>query len=141
MQDQFRQPLRLKQGPDSKSKRQNLSGHGQSPKHPSSQELSVSIRTSATACVYERRPHPYPCDGEIRMRIVKKFVTAHADLDGEIRMRIVKKFRDCACGLRSRREGDHRGEGGQAQRKKQKCTQSKHCCGSGHGRASLGKGS
>ena len=53
MQDQFRQPLRLKQGPDSKSKRQNLSGHGQSPKHPSSQELSVSIRTSATACVYE----------------------------------------------------------------------------------------
>ena len=27
------------------------------------------------------------------MRIVKKFVTAHADLDGEIRMRIVKKFR------------------------------------------------
>ena len=24
------------------------------------------------------------------MRIVKKFVTAHADLDGEIRMRIVK---------------------------------------------------
>ena len=116
MQDQFRQPLRLKQGPDSKSKRQNLSGHGQSPKHPSSQELSVSIRTSATACVYERRPHP--CDGEIRMRIVKKFVTAHADWDGEIRMRIVKKFRDCACGLRSRRESDHRGEGGQAQRKK-----------------------
>ena len=52
-----------------------------------------------------------------------------------------KKFRDCACGLRSRRESDHRGEGGQAQRKKQKCTQSKHCCGSGHGRASLGKGS
>ena len=89
MQDQFRQPLRLKQGPDSKSKRQNLSGHGQSPKHPSSQELTVSIRTSATACVYERRPHP--CDGEIRMRIVKKFVTAHADLDGKIRMRIVKK--------------------------------------------------
>ena len=37
------------------------------------------------------------------MRIVKKFVTAHADLDGEIRMRIVRKFRDCACGLRSRR--------------------------------------
>ena len=139
MQDQFRQPLRLKQRPDSKSKRQNLSGHGQSPKHPSSQELSVSIRTRATACVYERRPHP--CDGETRMRIVKKFVTAHADLDGEIRMRIVKKFRDCACGLRSRRESDHRGEGGQAQRKKQKCTQSKHCCGSGHGRASLGKGS
>ena len=137
MQDQFRQPLRLKQRPDSKSKRQNLSGHGQSPKHPSSQELSVSIRTSATAC--ERRPHP--SDGEIRMRIVKKFVTAHAGLDGEIRMRIVKKFRDCACGLRSRRESDHRGEGGQAQRKKQKCTQSKHCCGSGHGRASLGKGS
>ena len=65
VQDQFRQPLRLKQRPDSKSKRQNLSGHGQSPKHPSSQELSVSIRTSATACVYERRPHP--CDGEIRM--------------------------------------------------------------------------
>ena len=57
--------------------------------------------------------------GEIRMRIVKKFVTAHADWDGEIRMRIVKKFRDCACGLRSRRESDHRGEGGQAQRKKQ----------------------
>ena len=54
------------------------------------------------------------------MRIVKKFVTAHADLDGEIRMRIVKKFRDCACGSRSRRESDHRGEGGQAQRKKQK---------------------
>ena len=25
------------------------------------------------------------------MRIVKKFVTAHAELDGEIRMRIVKK--------------------------------------------------
>ena len=120
MQDQFRQPLRLKQGPDSKSKRQNLSGHGQSPKHPSSQELSVSVRASAAACVYERRPHP--CDGGIRMRIVKK-------------------FRDCACGLRSRRESDHRGEGGQAQRKKQKCTQSKHCCGSGHGRASLGKGS
>ena len=118
MQDQFRQPLRFKQGPDSKSKRQNLSGHGQSPKHPSSQELSVSIRTSATACVYERRQHP--CDGEIRMRIVKKFVTAHVDLDGEIRMRIVKKFRDCACGLRSRRESDHRREGGQAQRKKQK---------------------
>ena len=46
------------------------------------------------------------------MRIVKKFVTAHAGLDGEIRMRIVKKFRDCACGLRSRRESDHRGEGG-----------------------------
>ena len=110
MQHQFRQPLRLKQRPDSKSKRQNLSGHGQSPKHPSSQELSVSIRTRATACVYERRPHP--CDGEIRMRIVKKFVTAHADLDGEIRMRIVKKFRDCACGLRSRRESDHRGERG-----------------------------
>ena len=76
---------------------------------------------------------------KIRMRIVKKFVTAHADLDGEIRMRIVKKFRDCACGFRSRRESDHRGEGGQAQRKKQKCTQSKHCCGSGHGTASLGK--
>ena len=90
MQDQFRQPLRLKQGSDSKSKRQNLSGHGQGPKHPSSQELSVSIRTSATACVYERRPQP--CDGEIRMRIVKKFVTAHADLDGEIRTRIVKKI-------------------------------------------------
>ena len=54
------------------------------------------------------------------MRIVKKFVTAHADLDGEIRMRIVRKFRDCACGLRSRRESDHGGEGGQAQRKKQK---------------------
>ena len=88
--------------------------------------------------MYERRP--YPCDGEIRMRIEKKFVTAHAGLDGEIRMRRVKKFRDCACGLRSRRESDHRGEGGQAQRKKQKCTQSKHCCGSGHGRASLGKG-
>ena len=68
--------------------------------------------------MYERRPHP--CDGEIRMRIVKKFVTAHADLDGEIRMRIVKKFCDYACGLRSRRESDHRGEGGQAQRKKQK---------------------
>ena len=118
MQDQFRQPLRLKQGSDSKSKRQNLSGHGESAKHPSSQELSVSIRTSATACVYERRPHP--CDGEIRTRIVKKFVTAHADLDGEIHMRIVKKFCDCACGLRSRRESDHHGEGGQAQRKKQK---------------------
>ena len=73
------------------------------------------------------------------MRIVKKFVTAHAGLDGEIRMRIVKKFRDCACGLRSRRESDHRGEGGQAQRKKQKCTQSKHCCGSGHAERKLGK--
>ena len=52
--------------------------------------------------MYERRPHP--CDGEKPMRIVKKFVTAHADLDGEIRMRVVKKFRDCACGLRSRLE-------------------------------------
>ena len=40
--------------------------------------------------MYERRPHP--CDGEIRMHIVKKFVTAHADSDGEIRMRIIEKI-------------------------------------------------
>ena len=78
VQDQFRRPLRLQHGPDSKSKRQNLSDHGQSPKHLSPQELSVSIRiSSATACVYERRQQS--CDGEICMRIVKKFVTAHAD--------------------------------------------------------------
>ena len=43
-------PLRIQHGPDSKSKRENLSDHGQSPKHPSPRELSVSIR-SATACV------------------------------------------------------------------------------------------
>ena len=78
MQDRFRQPLRLQHGPDSKSKRQNLSDHGQSPKHPSPQELSVSIRiSSATACMNERRPQP--CDGGIRMRIVKNSVTTHAD--------------------------------------------------------------
>ena len=71
---------------------------------------------SATACVYECRPQP--CDGEIRMRIVKKSVTADADLNGKLRMRIVKKFRDSACGLRSRRESNHRGEGGQARRRK-----------------------
>ena len=75
MQDQIREPLRLQHVPDSRSKRQNLSDHGQSPKHPSPRELSVSIR-SATACVYERRPQP--CDGEKCMRVVKKLLTAHA---------------------------------------------------------------
>ena len=39
----FCQPLRLQHGPDSKSKRQNLSDHRQSPEHPSPRELSVSI--------------------------------------------------------------------------------------------------
>ena len=78
MQDQFCQPLRLQHGPDSISKHQSLSDHGQSPEHPSPREnFQFQSRRSATSCVYERRPQP--CDGEIRMRIVKKIVTAHAD--------------------------------------------------------------
>ena len=88
MQDQFRETLRLQHVPDSKSKRWNLSDHGESQKHPWPQELSVSIRISrATARMNEHRPQP--CDGE-------RFACAFK-----------KKIRDCACGLRSRRESDH----------------------------------